>query len=944
MKTKLRQVNTAKEVAQRKEREAERARAKEEERRLIELAKKERAEKALQEQAEKTERQRMKEEDKLSKQLREESTAKSDADATASSSSKEIERQRQKEAEKLRQREERAKEKERQRIEKERERDRLRQEKEAASIRQQQEKQAQLELKLRQDQEALIAQQKEQARILEQQRLERERKEEERRQKLLAKEKADKEAQAARDAKAKLLEQQRDDALKLQKEQERIKKEKEVEIIRKKQQDEEERKMNAIKATEKKRMEDEAATRQAGEAALQVANNILGNDGDSDTYDMASSASKLGSYAPYDFHDMFRSSSYNGLDYNDISSSMTRGSVMGYDNNPSLSNLGYSSYLPEVQRAVTADSYLYSNNNLSFMNFAAGSHTSLGSIVNSPERKPNSPTSKMDLNMMHNLSSDSMIDPMNESKSSGQTAFYPEYSFPAPSLLSSNNLGLHSTSDPSFPQVMSELNASAPQFHSASMDKRLENNYMLSGSIMSPLERSASYPQPQDGMSSVFNLPGDFSHLLTRNIYNVEHLEDPTYRGAFGSSNKAQGYTDNNAPNMNDFISVFARKSSPGPISVQPNALSSSTSAISDSFALDSSFTFLNEPDTNGFPNNNSSSSRQSNLHSTKFSPTIMTDSFHVISRDSREKLTLSKISDSRFPVVLSLQTLNIHLYGFGNPSLPEKGPSVPAFAYYALNIPSEIYYHFTPMKINDLNRSGCKVWIENILPQNDETTWAYLVFRYGDNIQENEKMMAALQLATELILSMSGIGSATKTSIIGNASLPSNTATAPTTSSNVLLNTSTKTVPPSLDSEKEFPPLGSTTTSTISKNSLPSFASSIPPSNMSDDKMSLHGKINSTSTSASWQMPSASNVGAIGVGIANMGQAPSNTSTFMAGPGQYPQPGNHMHGVEYPMASWSPLVSDILYPNDVRFSTPETQNLFQPNMSTNITNNAGKK
>lgn len=65
IKVKMRQVNTAKEVEQRKEREAERARAKEEERKLLEekkvredLLKKERNEKLAQEKAEKDERAR----------------------------------------------------------------------------------------------------------------------------------------------------------------------------------------------------------------------------------------------------------------------------------------------------------------------------------------------------------------------------------------------------------------------------------------------------------------------------------------------------------------------------------------------------------------------------------------------------------------------------------------------------------------------------------------------------------------------------------------------------------------------------------------------------------------------------------------------------------------------------------------------------------------------
>jgi KH domain/Tetratricopeptide repeat len=134
IKVKVRQVTTAREIQQRKERETERAKAKEEEKKVLdekrardELAKKEKAEKMAIEQAEKTERVRLKEEEKRAKAARDRELEK--------------EKLKEKEAEKEKLRLEKierdalkAFEREKARLEKEKERERTRIEKEQKAI------------------------------------------------------------------------------------------------------------------------------------------------------------------------------------------------------------------------------------------------------------------------------------------------------------------------------------------------------------------------------------------------------------------------------------------------------------------------------------------------------------------------------------------------------------------------------------------------------------------------------------------------------------------------------------------------------------------------------------------------------------------------------------------------------------------------------------------
>eukprot|EP01035_Chromulina_nebulosa_P016988 gene16988-22485_t len=131
IKVKLRQINTAKEVAMRKEREAERARIKEEERKQIEQIRREKQEKVLQD----NEKIKMKEEDKRSRQLlavansvtrQLEPSINLTTSTNSKLKSKDSEKAKLKEEEKL----QKLKEKERIKLEKERERERLKQEKE----------------------------------------------------------------------------------------------------------------------------------------------------------------------------------------------------------------------------------------------------------------------------------------------------------------------------------------------------------------------------------------------------------------------------------------------------------------------------------------------------------------------------------------------------------------------------------------------------------------------------------------------------------------------------------------------------------------------------------------------------------------------------------------------------------------------------------------------
>ena len=149
IKVKVRQVTTAREIQQRKEREAERAKIKKEEKKLLdekrardELLKKERGEKLALEQAEKAERNRIKEEERKMKAAKEKEQEKE----------KEKEREAEKEklrAEKAERDAQKVAERERAKLEKEKERERVRIEKEQKAIDtrriQDEEKQRQLE-------------------------------------------------------------------------------------------------------------------------------------------------------------------------------------------------------------------------------------------------------------------------------------------------------------------------------------------------------------------------------------------------------------------------------------------------------------------------------------------------------------------------------------------------------------------------------------------------------------------------------------------------------------------------------------------------------------------------------------------------------------------------------------------------------------------------------
>lgn len=145
VKTKIRQVNTAKEVQQRKEREAERARVREEEQKRLEekrareeKLKKERLERQAQEQTEKLERTMMKEEEKRTRAVEQ----RPEQDAKPKQSKESLkERQKREKAEKELVK---AQEKERQKIEKEKERERVRLEKEQKLREEQQAKEEEL--------------------------------------------------------------------------------------------------------------------------------------------------------------------------------------------------------------------------------------------------------------------------------------------------------------------------------------------------------------------------------------------------------------------------------------------------------------------------------------------------------------------------------------------------------------------------------------------------------------------------------------------------------------------------------------------------------------------------------------------------------------------------------------------------------------------------------
>lgn len=207
VRVKIRQVNTAKEIQQRKEREAERARIKEEQQRLIEekrareeKLRKEKAEKAAQEQAERCERTLMKEEEKrmLALLQRDDPFDAAAGKAKGKDSAKDKGSKKDK-AEKER---EKAAEKERQKAEKERERERVKAEKEAKLREEQHAKEEQL--RKQREFEAEVAKATAKLKEAEREReLERERARIERDRLIAEREKARQEKKAAEQKKAK---------------------------------------------------------------------------------------------------------------------------------------------------------------------------------------------------------------------------------------------------------------------------------------------------------------------------------------------------------------------------------------------------------------------------------------------------------------------------------------------------------------------------------------------------------------------------------------------------------------------------------------------------------------------------------------------------------------------------------------------------------------------
>ena len=163
IKVKVRQVTTAREIQQRKQREAERAKAKEEEKILLDekrarddLIKKERTEKLASEQAEKAERNRIKEEERKAKAAKEKGLEKE------KEKEKEAEKERLK-LEKLERDVQKVAERERAKLEKEKERERIRTEKEQKvnDCRRLQEEEKQRQLEFTAELERVAARQRE---------------------------------------------------------------------------------------------------------------------------------------------------------------------------------------------------------------------------------------------------------------------------------------------------------------------------------------------------------------------------------------------------------------------------------------------------------------------------------------------------------------------------------------------------------------------------------------------------------------------------------------------------------------------------------------------------------------------------------------------------------------------------------------------------------------
>lgn len=207
VRVKIRQVNTAKEIQQRKEREAERARIKEEEQRRIEekrareeKLRREKAEKAAQEQAERLERGLMKEEEKRMRTLLQRDDP-FDA-AAGKGKGKDSAKDKGSKKDKAEKEREKAAEKERQKAEKERERERVKAEKEAKLREEQQAKEEQL--RKQREFEAEVAKATAKLKEAEREReLERERARIERDRLIAEREKARQEKKAAEQKKAK---------------------------------------------------------------------------------------------------------------------------------------------------------------------------------------------------------------------------------------------------------------------------------------------------------------------------------------------------------------------------------------------------------------------------------------------------------------------------------------------------------------------------------------------------------------------------------------------------------------------------------------------------------------------------------------------------------------------------------------------------------------------
>lgn len=895
----MRQLNTAKEVALRKEREAERARAKEEEKRLMEQLKREKAERAAQEQVEKAERQRMKEEDKHSKALRDELQSLSSTTTPATSSTtigsvdgshspsitaaaaldKEAEKQRLKELEKQRAKEERAKERERQRVEKEKERERLRQEKEAAAIRQQQEKQEMLALKLQQEQEAIATAAKEQARVQEQQRLERARREEDLRQRQLAREKAERDAAAAREAK--LLAQQQ-----LQ-EQNRLKKLKEEEEAKQRQIQEEARRKQQL---EERLAAEAAAAKAAEEAANAIAAAAMENDADIDSalrlpaFDILS---LLGSdpmiNRPSSQHtsfDVFKSESLmpplTTLDYLNMESSIVNGSE----------NLLKSSSANDLHRSVTSDSYfggLLRPLNDVLSNTSVPSSVMTSAHV-SPEKKSLASLDNLDSFLSGISLTGSNLGPVSESilsSSSSDARLFttnrgnldasgiPLLSIfdNHPSALPAASLALGSNGSESMMlgAGISDLNASAPQWTSyGTTDIWMANQNSLYGDATHPsLDRSLSYPS-QDN-SSTFNLLSG-----NRNTYG------PGYNPTSGGSPYQ--------PSLQRSTSAIASSSVYGPPDLNNVTRTSSPGFVTQQSLL------MHEPQHNMLMD------QQSQYPGSTYYPlTSDVDMFNYLggtanrlhSSSSSNKIigigapTTTIIPDHRFPSLAALRKHNIYLHGWGaidNSIIDGTSAGIGSgnnYLDYALNLTPEIFNFFTPTKVQEISQHcGCMMWLETIpatsvtmatsRAANGQPLLTYILFHHGIlGHDDNQRMQNGLRLVCELIAKLLDI-------TLTEASSPLNKTS----------------VAPSPFSYTEFPPLGANTNSSATSSTAASrvVGSGSPLEDKSNQSNSLlYGKLNSSSSSVpstSWTNSKAPGL----VGYANTGTMLGSSSLLNDG------------------------------------------------------------